>query len=116
MRGPRNQLAGISLASSEEKDSFDGNTDLITAYCNHFYLRYRRLHKIEEPQPLNICLTEREREILKWFKAGKSGTDVAAILAISTHVVDFHTRNIFRKLDAGNKTLAVVKAIDLGLV
>lgn len=116
LRAPRNQLAGISLASSEQKDSFDGNVDLITAYCNHFYLRYRRLQKIADPPPPNICLTVREREILKWFKAGKNIPEISTILTISDHVIDFHTRNIFRKLDAGNKTLAVVKAIDYGLI
>ena len=32
MRGPRNQTAGIALATVETKDAFDGNLDLVSAY------------------------------------------------------------------------------------
>ena len=38
MRGPCNQTAGIALATVEKKDAFDGNLDLVSAYCNHFYV------------------------------------------------------------------------------
>ncbi len=42
--GP-NQFAGIGLASAEKTDSFDGKLDLITAYCNHFYIAFQRLNR-----------------------------------------------------------------------
>jgi hypothetical protein len=45
MRGPRNQTDGIGLASVEKKDAFDGNVDLVSAYCHHFYVAFKRLRK-----------------------------------------------------------------------
>ncbi len=115
-RGIRNQIAGIALASSEKKDNFDGRIDLITAYSNHFYSRYRQLKKTEHVPILPINLTRREKEVLTWAAHGKSNADIASILNLSAHTVDFHMRNIFNKLEAPSRIVAVVKAISLGLI
>lgn len=45
LRGPH-RFAGVGLASSEKKDACDGNTDMMTAYCNHFYICFQRLHAL----------------------------------------------------------------------
>src|SRR3954453_16714714 len=45
MRGPRNQTAGIALATVEKTDAFDGNLDLVSAYCHQFYAAFKRLKK-----------------------------------------------------------------------
>jgi hypothetical protein len=41
--GPH-KFAGVGLATTEKKDACDANLDLITAYCNHFYIAFQRLH------------------------------------------------------------------------
>lgn len=118
LRGINNQLAGLSLASSEAVDSFDGKLDLITAYSNHFYITWKKFHlKMSETSDTpNYALTEKERDVLSWVSQGKSDTDIAAILNISEHTVDFHLRNIFRKLNANSRVLAVVKALSYGII
>lgn len=125
LRGPNRSIAGLSLASSEKKDSFDGNIDMITAYSNHFYIKYRELGENElknkdsftKYQEIeNISLNEKEREILLKMAAGKGRSDIAIILNMSENTVDWHTRNIYKKLQANDKTLAVVKAISYGLI
>ena len=50
MRGPCNQTAGIALATSEKKDAFDGDLDILSAYSNHFYVRFKRIN--ESPAPV----------------------------------------------------------------
>lgn len=117
LRGPNNALAGLSLASSEKKDSFDGNVDLITAYSNHFYLAYRRLgmKKVSKSVP-NYYLTDKEREVLTWTCRGKSYNDIADITNTSRTTVVYHMRNIFKKLDVNDSILAVVKALTYGLI
>ena len=115
-RGPNNQVAGVSLASSEAKDGFDGKVDLITAYSNHFYIKYRALHKIKDPEPVNFYLTPKETEVLTWISAGKTDYEISVILSLSQHTVDFHVRNIFKKLKTNNRILAVVKAYSYGLI
>lgn len=121
LRGPHNQLAGLSLASSEKTDSFDGKIDLITAYSNHFYLAWKRfnLQKKSEKDEIttpNPILTEQERDVLSWVAKGKTDWEIGEIKTISASTVDFHMRNIFKKLDANNRILAVVKAMSYGLI
>ncbi len=61
-------------------------------------------------------LTEREIEVLKWSADGKSAQDIADILGISRNTINFHIKNIVQKLHAPNKTVAVVRAVLLGLL
>lgn len=120
LRGRQNQLAGMGLASTEKKDAFDGKKELITAYTNHFYFRYKKISEQHNgparPMTENLCLTAREREILKWVSLGKSNFDIGVILSISSHTVDFHMRKIYDKLGVNTRMLAVVKAISSGLI
>jgi DNA-binding CsgD family transcriptional regulator len=61
-------------------------------------------------------LSSREAEILRWMKDGKTNAQIAAIISISAKTVEFHLRNIMRKLGASNRTSAVVIAIRRGLL
>lgn len=61
-------------------------------------------------------LSEREMEVLKWAKIGKSNWEVSVILNISERTVKFHMRNIYRKLEVTNKSHAIAKAMKLGIV
>jgi DNA-binding CsgD family transcriptional regulator len=61
-------------------------------------------------------LTSREIEILQWTLEGKSASAVGGILHISENTVNFHMRNIFRKLNASSKHQAAIKAMSLGLL
>lgn len=63
----------------------------------------------------NASLTQRECEVLKWTKEGKSSWVVGQILSVSEFTVNFHLRNAIRKLGASSKHGAVLKAISLGI-
>jgi DNA-binding CsgD family transcriptional regulator len=64
----------------------------------------------------NPCLSGREREILQWVAAGKSQTDIAAILAISARTVEVHLRSTRQKLGALTTPQAVARAIGRGII
>ena len=113
--GP-NQFAGVGLASAEKLDSFDGNLDLITAYCNHFYIAFQRINRKKNPAEHNIYLTRREAEVLTWAAVGKTDSDIATILNLSEDTVDSYFRTAFRKLDSYNRIMAASKAISYGLI
>lgn len=118
IRGNRAQLSGMALASSQRIDSCTGNLDIINAYCQQFFLCYKRmLTKDSAPQFISgELLTPKESEILTWAANGKTDEDIGVILSISRHTVDTHMRHIFQKLDATNRIQAVVKAIMMGLI
>jgi LuxR family quorum-sensing system transcriptional regulator CciR len=61
-------------------------------------------------------LSEREKACLKWAACGKSSWEIGQILAISENTVLFHIKNAMKKLGVRTRTLAAVKAIQLGLI
>ena len=61
-------------------------------------------------------LSVREKEVLRWAGDGKTSDQISQILNLSVSTVNFHLRNAMLKLDAPNKTAAVVRAIFLGLL
>ena len=115
LRGP-NQFAGIGLASKDKMASLDCSLDLITAYCNHFYIAFQRINLKTDRREHNIYLTKREREVLTWGSHGKTDSEIGTILNLSEDTVDYNFRNIFRKLDANTRTLATTKALSYGLI
>jgi len=110
------QFAGIGLASKEKSNSLDCSLDLITAYCNHFYIVFQRLNRKTDRPEHNIYLTKRESDVLTWGAHGKTDSEIGTILNLSEDTVDYNLRNIFRKLDANNRTLATTKALSFGLI
>jgi len=63
-----------------------------------------------------MLLSDREKECLGWAAVGKSSWDISVILSISENTVNFHVKNAMKKLGAARRTLAIVKAINLGLI
>jgi NarL family two-component system response regulator LiaR len=59
-------------------------------------------------------LSEREMEILKLAARGMSNQDIAAQLYLSRRTVQAHLANIFRKMDVGSRTEAVLQAMRKG--
>lgn len=63
-----------------------------------------------------VVLTEREVQCLSWTAAGKTSLEIAEILGLSEHTVNHYLNQVTRKLEAVNRTQAVVKAIRRGLI
>jgi DNA-binding CsgD family transcriptional regulator len=63
-----------------------------------------------------VRLSAREKEILLWAAEGKSDAVIAEIIGVTHATIRFHMNNIFKKLQANERTLATVKAIRLGLI
>jgi ATP/maltotriose-dependent transcriptional regulator MalT len=68
------------------------------------------LQKLVEP------LSQRELEVLHIIALGKTNQEIASQLIVSPGTVKAHTANIYRKLDVANRTEAVARARQLGLV
>jgi LuxR family maltose regulon positive regulatory protein len=61
-------------------------------------------------------LSERELNVLQLIAEGLTNPEIAARLVLSLHTIKTHTRNIYGKLDAHNRTEAVAKARVLGIL
>lgn len=64
----------------------------------------------------NSDLSPREREVLSLVARGKSNKEIAASLDISEATVKCHVSVILRRLDASDRTQAVVVALQRGIV
>lgn len=111
---PSGETKGIALASSAggvDARPYLGRLHLIAL---QFHLAYSvRQAPLVMP---SAVLSPREREVLLWLSEGKSKWAVGELLSISEHTVDYHCRNIFRKLGVSSSRMAVIKAIQLGLL
>lgn len=67
-------------------------------------------------QESTVQLTEREIVVLRWTAEGKTSGDISSILDITERTVNFHIANAMVKLNAVNKTAAVIRAAMVGLL
>lgn len=63
-----------------------------------------------------VNLTNREREVLKLLAEGACNEKIAQSLYISVATVKAHLTGIFEKLGVNSRSLAIVKALKLGIV
>jgi len=66
----------------------------------------------ELPEPL----TDREKTILRLLAGGYSNKEISDLLAISDGTVKNHISNLLSKLGVRDRTRAVLKAIDWGVI
>lgn len=69
-----------------------------------------------EMMPGAEVLSARELEILQWIALGHSRGKIAGTLFISPATVHSHMKNIYAKLQAHNRTEAINRARDLGVL
>jgi DNA-binding NarL/FixJ family response regulator len=68
------------------------------------------------PEEPTSMLSERELEVMACLAEGQTTLQIANKLFISENTVKTHIRHILEKLEAANRTEAVSKAIQLGLI
>lgn len=71
---------------------------------------------MEAAGPLDGLLTARETEVLQAIVNGASNAQIATSLNISLETVKSHVKNILQKLQARDRTQAVVIALRASLV
>lgn len=62
------------------------------------------------------ALSVRELDVLRWTAAGKTASEIATIMGITTRTVNFHIGNILQKLNSQNKIQASVRGLHMGLI
>jgi len=61
-------------------------------------------------------LTPREMDVLRLLAQGLSNRKIAARLSINERTVKYHVSAILAKLEVANRTEAVMRAIEQGLI
>lgn len=66
--------------------------------------------------PVGAILSKREVECLKWAAVGKTDYEISLIIGRSRATIRFHINNACTKLNAVNKSQALLKAAQLGYI
>ena len=100
--------AAIRLAVS-------GETALSPQLAASMLGELRRLDRAQETEDDRL-ITKREEEVLQLIADGCSTPEVAQQLFISQKTVKNHLAAIYQKLDARDRTQAVVRAVRMGII
>jgi DNA-binding NarL/FixJ family response regulator len=90
-----------------------GGGSLLAPVATSAVLRRVRGESTGTPTP---ALTPRERMVLEQLARGLGNKQIAAALGISERTVKFHVSSVFTKLEATNRTEAVTRAVQAGLI
>ena len=72
--------------------------------------------KVSSAGSLIEPLSQRELEVLHLMAVGRTNQEIARQLIVSPGTVKAHTASIYRKLDVANRTEAVARARQLGIL
>lgn len=80
-------------------------------------LAFKLFHSFDTPPETEIFrLTKREHQILHLVCEGFNNRDISDKLSISDNSVEWHLKNLFSKMAVTNRTSAVIKALEFGLI
>jgi DNA-binding NarL/FixJ family response regulator len=95
----------------------NGDTDLSPLLAASMLDEVRRLEApSDHPTDDEHVITKREEEVLQRIADGCSTSEVAQQLFISQKTVKNHLASIYQKLDARDRTQAVLQAVRMGIV
>ena len=75
-----------------------------------------RIQPAFEASTLPSALTKREREVLRLMASGASNKEIADALGAAGGTIKNHASSIFSKLGVRDRTRAVLKALELGII
>ncbi|MER9496209.1 LuxR family transcriptional regulator [Mesorhizobium sp. M0320] len=115
LHGPGRNFAIMSFAQAESGELHNSTITYLQLAALHFHRKVMKFASSRDAER-GPDLSPRERECILWIAKGKSSWEVGQILAISVDTVNFHVKNILRKMDTSNRTSAATKAISLGII
>jgi LuxR family maltose regulon positive regulatory protein len=92
---------------------------ILAGYASDLIKAFRQegeLHTNQTDTDSISTLTERELEVLHWLAAGLTNKAIAEKLIVAPSTIKQHLKNIYSKLDAHNRTQAVARGRELGLL
>jgi LuxR family quorum-sensing system transcriptional regulator CciR len=114
IHGSPSQLASVSFASSVVLRPSPKVVRSLAVVACQFHLAYCKLVSLTQANRTHLSC--RETECLKWSALGKTSWEIGNILAISENTVNYHLKNAMQKLGTRTRVLAVLKAVELGLI
>jgi LuxR family quorum sensing-dependent transcriptional regulator len=113
--GPAGQLLVTRLMTGDSQIR-PADRAILDSVCVVFSNMRLRIHQGASERPVDLLLTPREAECLRWAGHGLTDPEVADLLGISRRTVGVHVENARRKLGARTRLAAFSRAQELGLL
>ncbi|MER8473978.1 LuxR family transcriptional regulator [Mesorhizobium sp. M1328] len=115
LHGPDSNFAIMSFAQPRDREFQNRVVTYLELAAFHFHLRVAKFANVNgcEEAP---DLSPREKECILWTARGKSSWEIGQILGISVNTVNFHIKNVMRKMDTASRTVAAIKAVNFGII
>ncbi|QNI36200.1 helix-turn-helix transcriptional regulator [Edaphobacter albus] len=105
-------LSGVLVLGRWSKDFSGSERERLKAFVPHIEMERRAMPRSGQLTPkINLGVTEREAEVLRWLAHGKSDEQISIICKMSKRTVQKHCENLYRKLGVECRTAAVVRAL-----
>ncbi|WP_081527328.1 LuxR family transcriptional regulator [Chromobacterium violaceum] len=111
----RNNVGSILSIGGKEPGRNAALVAMLNCLTPHLHQAAVRIANLPPASPSNMPLSQREYDIFHWMSRGKTNWEIATILNISERTVKFHVANVIRKLNANNRTHAIVLGMHLAM-
>ncbi|WP_245475476.1 LuxR C-terminal-related transcriptional regulator [Mesorhizobium sp. M1A.T.Ca.IN.004.03.1.1] len=115
LHGPDDSFSFMSFAQSSDCELQNRAITYLQMAALRFHLMVTKFDTTTASEQVHN-LSPREIQCIDLVSQGKSSWEIGTILEISRYTVDFHLKNVMRKLDSRSRTLAAVKALKLGII
>jgi len=111
---PSTMTSTVFFLGGPQADA-DIRSKAVLSYIIPFYAEAFKRALDTTNKPIQ-SLTQREIEVLRWIREGKSSWEISVILKCSKRVVDYHANNIKQKLNVMNRAQAVAVGLQRGII
>lgn len=116
VHGPDGTKGVALISSSQRKLTVNPHAfDIINIISYHFHLCFLSLMNFKSSM-VGVSLSLKEETVLKWAAKGLTKIEIGDRLNLSAHTIDYHIRNILKKLEAKNLAAALVTAIKNNII
>ncbi len=111
-------LQAVVTFSAEKVDMSEEMRATLQLIATYAHNRLRAMMKEEwhGPEREGLNITRREQEIVRWFAAGKSAWETAAILGLSERTIRNQVEHLRAKMNVVNVAQMIAEAFRLGII
>ncbi|NII82697.1 response regulator transcription factor [Pedobacter riviphilus] len=107
-----NGAAGYVLKNATKEELMEAINSVLKGKV---YYSFEVLSALRKPEPTQLLITRREKEVLLLIAEGLTNAAIAEKLFISIPTVNTHRKSLLEKFDVKNTAMLIGKATKLGL-
>ncbi|WP_245442680.1 LuxR family transcriptional regulator [Mesorhizobium hawassense] len=115
LHGPDGSFAIMNFAQARDGEFPNRTITYLQLAALHFHLRVAEFANAAGIESTSN-LSPREKECILWTAKGKSSWEIGKILGLSINTVNFHIKNVMRKMDANSRITAAIEVLKRGMI